>query len=557
MLGVRMLTRLRNVSVSLKVALAPTFAIVCMALVCGIGFFANERLSSSIIVLGEKVVPSIAQDAELSEQVTAIHALVNQSLAWEGAGYKAAKIETLDKRIAAKLAEFKAAIEKRLQTDSLSESERAHLGVALAEFQNYSKNAKDALEIKTGMLGNAASYMTTMDGSYAKLKGELETMLTAQTTLSTEAVAQGRQQAARNRILIITVFGLALASTVLISLYMSSIIVRPLTQASKAALAVASGDLSDRPQALSADATGQVLQALGTVSMKLSEIVVDIRSSADLIHLASAEIASGNNDLSRRTENQAASLEETAASMQELNVAVKNNAQIARQAAEMAGSASAAAEKGGLVVGQVVSTMQEITTSSRKISDIIGVIDGIAFQTNILALNAAVEAARAGEQGRGFAVVASEVRSLAGRSADAAKEIKALIGASVSSVEGGRKLVSSAGESMNDIVVQVKRVADLIQEISSTAHEQTTGIDQINQAITQLDSATQQNAALVEEAAAAADSLTAHAGRMVDAVSVFKLAPEYDQSTANHPTDPGRVAPQLPNEQVRRIHLNL
>lgn len=332
---------------------------------------------------------------------------------------------------------------------------------------------------------------------------------------------------------------------------------RPLTQASKAALAVASGDLSDRPQALSADATGQVLQALGTVSMKLSEIVVDIRSSADLIHLASAEIASGNNDLSRRTENQAASLEETAASMQELNVAVKNNAQIARQAAEMAGSASAAAEKGGLVVGQVVSTMQEITTSSRKISDIIGVIDGIAFQTNILALNAAVEAARAGEQGRGFAVVASEVRSLAGRSADAAKEIKALIGASVSSVEGGSKLVSSAGESMNDIVVQVKRVADLIQEISSTAHEQTTGIDQINQAITQLDSATQQNAALVEEAAAAADSLTAHAGRMVDAVSVFKLAPEYDQSTANHPTDPGRVAPQLPNEQVRRIHVNL
>jgi methyl-accepting chemotaxis protein len=201
--------------------------------------------------------------------------------------------------------------------------------------------------------------------------------------------------------------------------------------------------------------------------------------------------------------------------------------------------------------------MQEITTSSRKISDIIGVIDGIAFQTNILALNAAVEAARAGEQGRGFAVVASEVRSLAGRSADAAKEIKALIGASVSSVEGGSKLVSSAGESMNDIVVQVKRVADLIQEISSTAHEQTTGIDQINQAITQLDSATQQNAALVEEAAAAADSLTAHAGRMVDAVSVFKLAPEYDQSTANHPTDPGRVAPQLPNEQVRRIHVNL
>jgi len=306
---------------------------------------------------------------------------------------------------------------------------------------------------------------------------------------------------------------------------MANMIVHPLTLASRVANSVAQGDLSQRPRAASTDATGQVIEALSTVTQNLSGIVVDIRSTAELINDAAGEIAAGNADLSRRTETQAASLEETAASMQELSSAVKNNAETAREASQMAVSASAAAVKGGSVVGQVVSTMEEISASSRKISDIIGVIDGIAFQTNILALNAAVEAARAGEQGRGFAVVASEVRSLAGRSAEAAKEIKGLINASVTKVDTGSRLVGEAGASMQDIVTQVKRVADLIEEISSTAMEQTTGIDQINQAIAQLDSVTQQNAALVEEAAAAADSMSREAGRMVEVVSVFKLAP--------------------------------
>jgi methyl-accepting chemotaxis protein len=353
-----------------------------------------------------------------------------------------------------------------------------------------------------------------MDGNYTKLKAELDTMQREQTEFSSEAVAAGRQQVLRNRALIVMVFGLALIATVAIAYLMSGVIVRPLTSASNVALAVAAGDLSLRPQSQSSDATGQVLQALGKVSLNLSGIVTNIRSAANLIKQASAEIASGNNDLSQRTENQAASLEETAA------------------------------EKGGEVVGQVVSTMQEITASSRKIADIIGVIDGIAFQTNILALNAAVEAARAGEQGRGFAVVASEVRSLAGRSADAAKEIKTLINASVANVDAGSKLVGAAGASMRDIVAQVKQVAALIEEISSTAHEQNNGIEQINQAITQLDNVTQQNAALVEQAAAAADNLAQHATHMVEVVSVFKLGAESDVGHAGG-AKPVRLSPRL------------
>ncbi|MFN9726994.1 methyl-accepting chemotaxis protein [Acidovorax sp.] len=514
---------IRNTAVATKMAVAPTFAIVCLVLVGLTGIIANQRLSAALVSLGEERVPSIVADAALSEQVTAIHALVNQSLAWEGAGYKEDKIKALDKSIEAKLDAYKGGLQKNLDRPLLSEGERTRLKVVKTEFDKYANNAKQALDIKTGMLGNAASFMTTMDGHYNKLKAELDALVKEQTEQSAKAVAAGRAQSARNNTLILTGFGIALAATVLLSWLMYKMIVPPLMLASRVAAAVAEGDLSQRPSPESTDATGQVIEALGTVTSNLSRVVVDIRSMAELINNAAGEISAGNADLSRRTETQAANLEETAASMQELSAAVKNNAETAREANRMASSASAAAAAGGTVVGQVVDTMGEITASSRKISDIIGVIDGIAFQTNILALNAAVEAARAGEQGRGFAVVASEVRGLAGRSAEAAKEIKNLINASVTKVDAGSRLVGQAGASMQEIVAQVKRVASLIEEISGTATEQTRGIDQINQAITELDSVTQQNAALVEEAAAAADSLNREASRMVQVVSVFKL----------------------------------
>ena len=287
--------------------------------------------------------------------------------------------------------------------------------------------------------------------------------------------------------------------------------------------AVAAGDLTVAIELRPGD-NSSVMATLQTMTNNLAHTVQAVRSNADSVSTASAQIASGNMDLSNRTEQQASSLEETAASMEELSSTVKQNADNAKQANQLAMGASTVAIKGGEVVGQVVDTMKGINDSSKKIADIISVIDGIAFQTNILALNAAVEAARAGEQGRGFAVVASEVRSLAQRSAEAAKEIKALIGASVERVAQGTQLVDQAGVTMSEIVTSIRRVTDIMGEISSASVEQSAGVAQVGEAITQMDQATQQNAALVEQSAAAAESLKGQARQLVQAVAVFKLS---------------------------------
>jgi methyl-accepting chemotaxis protein len=301
-------------------------------------------------------------------------------------------------------------------------------------------------------------------------------------------------------------------------------ITRPLGKAVSVAQTVTSGDLTSRIEVDSNDETGLLLQALKDMNDSLVKIVSEVRTGTESISTASGEIASGNLDLSSRTEQQASSLEETASSMEELTSTVKQNADNARQANGLAASASEVAVKGGAVVSQVVDTMGSINESAKKIVDIIGVIDGIAFQTNILALNAAVEAARAGEQGRGFAVVASEVRNLAQRSAAAAKEIKTLIGDSVVKVDTGTKLVDQAGATMDEIVSSVKRVTDIMGEITAASQEQTAGIEQVNQAISQMDEATQQNASLVEEAAAASQSMQVQAAKLAQVVSVFKLS---------------------------------
>ena len=330
----------------------------------------------------------------------------------------------------------------------------------------------------------------------------------------------------------------AVALGALMGLTVTRSIVRPLQQGQQAAESIADGDLTHPITASGNDETGQLLQALSTMQSRLATIVGNVRYSAEGVATASAEIASGNNDLSARTEQQASALEETAASMEELGSTVRQNADNARTANQLAMSASTVAQQGGDVVAEVVDTMKGINDSSRKIADIISVIDGIAFQTNILALNAAVEAARAGEQGRGFAVVAGEVRSLAQRSAEAAKEIKGLIGTSVERVERGTALVDKAGATMTEVVSAIRRVTDIMGEISAASSEQSQGVSQVGEAITQMDQATQQNAALVEQSAAAADSLKTQAGQLVDAVAVFRLS---DNATRHNSPAPAPV----------------
>ncbi|WP_087752537.1 methyl-accepting chemotaxis protein [Paraburkholderia caledonica] len=336
---------------------------------------------------------------------------------------------------------------------------------------------------------------------------------------------------------------------------LSRAIARPLAEALGHFDAIAAGDLRRQVVITSRDEMGQVLEGIGKMQRSLTETVRAVRGGSESIATATREIAAGNIDLSSRTEEQASALQETASSMEQLTGTVKQNAENARQASSLAANASEIANKGSAVVGQVVGTMGEINQSSAKIADIISIIEGIAFQTNILALNAAVEAARAGEDGRGFAVVAGEVRSLAQRSSAAAKEIKELIDTSVDRVQSGSALVDEAGRTMTEIIGAVQRVTDIMGEIAAASEEQSSGIDQVARAVTQMDEVTQQNAALVEEAAAAASSLEDQAGKLRGAVAVFQLQDGGAQmpggSLSRHLPTPARVAPALPRSAPR------
>ncbi|MEW6707320.1 MAG: methyl-accepting chemotaxis protein [Pseudomonadota bacterium] len=365
-------------------------------------------------------------------------------------------------------------------------------------------------------------------GDMQRYVGEIDKSMTLMTQHKADnarkvmEVTTEHYQEARLQMIVLIV--IAVTGGVALGWWISRSLTGPLATGVQAAQRIAEGDLTVELNVDGRDETAQLLGALANMKDNLVRIVSGVRGNADGVATASAQIAQGNNDLSSRTEEQASALEETAASMEELSSTVKQNADNAKQANQLALGASTVAIKGGEVVGQVVDTMKSINDSSKKIADIISVIDGIAFQTNILALNAAVEAARAGEQGRGFAVVAAEVRNLAQRSAEAAKEIKSLITTSVERVEQGTALVDQAGTTMTEIVGAIKRVTDIMGEISAASTEQSAGVAQVGEAVSQMDQATQQNAALVEESAAAAESLKGQAQQLVQAVAVFKLA---------------------------------
>ena len=502
--------------------LAIGFGIIVALLICSqvLGLTMLSRISAGTEELAANRIPNINVTNGVLVEVNDIAvALRNMMLNANPADRQKQREDILNSR--------RTAQEKLAQLGKqLSDADAQAIFTRMnAAHDKYVQGQEDLLGyIESGDDAGARVYLNgTLRPRLGELKQAINEQVAMQQKLARRVADAAREVDASTRRLIVVLSLVSLAVAAFVATWITRSITRPLARAVEVANTVAAGDLTSRIEVTSRDETGLLLQALKTMNENLARTVSVVRSGTETIGTASNEVAAGNLDLSSRTEQQASSLEETASSMEELTSIVKQNADNARQANSLAETASHVAERGGRVIDEVVGTMDRINASSGKIADIIGVIDGIAFQTNILALNAAVEAARAGEQGRGFAVVATEVRNLAQRSAAAAKEIKGLIGDSTEAVQAGSKLVNEAGATMADIVGSVRRVTDIMGEITSASLEQTAGIEQINEAVSQMDQVTQQNAALVEEAAAASASMQEQAARLAEAVSVFRV----------------------------------
>ena len=511
---------IRHWRLGVRLGLAFAAVLALTAALAGFAVFELTRVHATSVDMETRWVPSLRLSAAMDKSIGAIKAAELRHVLSADAAVKAG----MDKRLKALQSELDA-LQVAFEALPADDDAKAQWAAFKSAWSGY-------LVDQGKILGMSMQYRTDealeLSNGHAAQKFEAAEQalvrLTALNSTGVQAAAKASEvvfRGAREGIVAVLVAILVLGAAA--SVWTTRSITAPIHAAVQVAQTVAAGDLTSRIDVTTRDETGQLLAALKHMNERLVDIVSNVRLSSDAIATGSAQIAGGNADLSQRTEHQAANLQQTAASMQALTSTVAANAETARAASARACDASAAAAAGGEAVGRVVGTMQAITASSRKIGDIIGVIDGIAFQTNILALNAAVEAARAGEQGRGFAVVASEVRSLAQRSASAACEIKSLIGASVQTIEAGARLVDDAGQSMTGIVDQVQQVTDLIARISSASADQTQGIGAVGVAVQQLEQSTQQNAALVEQSAAAADSLRQQAGRLADMVGTFRV----------------------------------
>jgi len=537
---------LRNVSIGLRLGLGFAVILLFSMIITGISVWRLHDVASATRTMMEE---PLAKERYISDWYTRIDSAVRRTIAIARSsdtslsGYFAeeSKVSTASSAV----------LQKKIAALLKDPQEQAMFAGLLELREVYVGSRDQVYKLKGESQAEAANevFEKTFVPAAAKYQKMVYGLLEHQRATIDATARKIDDIASTSRNLLLLLSTLALAFGVVCAWLLTMGIVRPLRTAVEIARKVADGDLTAQIDASAKDETGQLLQALKDMNTSLLNIVSEVRSGTDSIATSSTQIAAGNQDLSSRTEEQAGSLEETASSMEELTSTVKQNADNARQANQLAASAAQVAVKGGEVVAQVVGTMQSINTSSNKIVDIISVIDGIAFQTNILALNAAVEAARAGEQGRGFAVVASEVRNLAQRSASAAKEIKTLIGASVEQVNAGSMLVAQAGSTMNDIVDSVQRVSDIITEITAASSEQSVGIDEINRAIGQMDAVTQQNAALVEESAAAAESMQHQAHNLAQVVSVFKLNGQ--QATVSGLKGMKRPAAKTPQDALR------
>ncbi|WP_028212276.1 methyl-accepting chemotaxis protein [Paraburkholderia mimosarum] len=510
------------------------FAIVLLLLgaVGGIGLIQTSRVFDGTQEIGSNWLPSVETLGNLRNQAQDVRRISLRMLLTSDASEKA----SLRDRRAQMISQFGTLYDSYSKLVSTGDERRLSDSIGTAWSQYLEEDKKiDALAMTAdgGSIDARAAVSTASAKSFQALIDLINQDVTLNHNGSTAEVAAAKTAYQSAFAWTVGLIVVAIGFGAAIALFITRSITGPIARAVEVAETVARGDLTARIEVHGSDEASQLLGALRHMNERLVDLVGRVRSGSEGIATASAQIAAGNTDLSQRTEEQAASLEETAASMEELTATVKQNADNATQGNTLAAQASQTATRGGEVVGRVVDTMREIASSSEQVSQIISVIEGIAFQTNILALNAAVEAARAGEQGRGFAVVAGEVRTLAQRSATAAREIKELIIVSVDRVNNGTALVDDAGRTMGEIVQSVKRVADLMNEISAASGEQRTGIEQVNQAVTQMDEVTQQNAALVEEASAAAQSMSSQAAALRELVSVFNIGSAGRQAAAS------------------------